>query len=71
MVSFIGMAYLCFTVSTMLQPFHMSNMVSLKLQTNVLTRAHNLSSSKLAQGSCLPHLKLTFVVNRGASAAGT
>ena len=24
-----------------------------------------------AQGSCLPHLKLTFVIHRGASAAGT
>ena len=69
--SFIGMAYPCFTVSTMHQPFHISNMVSIMLQTNVLTGAHNLLSSKLAQGSCLPHLKLTFVIHRGASAAGT
>ena len=28
-------------------------------------------AAKLAQGSCLPHLKLTFVIHRGASAAGT
>ena len=28
-------------------------------------------SSKLAQDSCLPHLKFTFVIHRGASAAGT
>ena len=28
-------------------------------------------AEKIAQGSCLPHLKLTFVIHRGASAAGT
>ena len=26
---------------------------------------------QIVQGSCLPHLKLTFVIHRGASAAGT